>query len=38
MAFDIEGARAAGYTDDEIKAYMGEQKGISLSDAFVSAS
>ena len=31
MAFDIEGARQSGYSDDEILQYLSEQRGFDLS-------
>ena len=33
MAFDIEGARQSGYSDDEILQYLSEQRGFDLSGA-----
>lgn len=30
MSFDIEGAKRAGYTDDEIAAHLGKQRGFDV--------
>jgi hypothetical protein len=33
MAFDVEGARKAGYSDDEIASYLSQQSGFDLDGA-----
>ncbi|MFM6989443.1 MAG: hypothetical protein ACKOXG_12400, partial [Arenimonas sp.] len=33
MGFDIDGARKAGYSDDQIADYLGEQKGLDVAAA-----
>ena len=33
MAFDVDGARKAGYSDDEIAGFLSEQSGFDLAGA-----
>ena len=33
MAFDVQGARAGGYSDQEIADYLAQQKGFNISGA-----